>query len=104
MCNVADDYLVSERPAVPIFTARDPLILLNKELGCQSESFGTHLKNTRCYIAVDLTFNTYPQKRVHILVTYGTAGCRYSQKRLRGRKLKCNIYVYNTVIHSFMPY
>ena len=59
---VADDYLVSEKPAVPIFTARDPLILSNKELGCQSERFGIHLLNTRCYTPVDLTFNTHPQK------------------------------------------
>ena len=76
---MADDNLVSEKPAVHIFTAQEPLNVLNKELGCQSERFGTHLPSTRCYIPVDLTFSTHPQKRVHILVPYGTI-CRVFSK------------------------
>ena len=80
---MADDNLVSEKPAVPIFTARDPSNLLNKELGRKSERFGNHLPNIRCYIPVDLTSNTHPQKRVHILAPYGTVGCAFSKTAQR---------------------
>ena len=71
---MAVGYSVSEKPAVPFFTARDALILSNNEFGCQSERFGTHLPKTKCYIPGDLSSNNHTPKGLYVLVSYGNVG------------------------------